>query len=165
MRPVERVSIPPPEELLRAGFPMRKTSEKKKTPAASPGGRSNIIIPVCALIALILSVATFSRNILWHEETRLWEDIVTKNPGNAKARNNLAFAYSAAGAIDKAIDQYRTALLLEPDNEATHFNLGVIYLGRGLTGEAAAEFKATLRIHPCFLRARQFLDFISRERK
>lgn len=116
-----------------------------------------------AILVASLCLMTLSRNALWNDSIALWTDIVVKSPRKAKAYNNLAFAYSAAGEIDKAIDHYRIALRLEPDNAATHFNLGVIYIGRGMTGEARKAFEACLRIDPAFIPARRFLDYLSAE--
>lgn len=135
---------------------------KHRTPAADPL-RHRKAFTVAAILLASLCILTFSRNASWHDSIALWKDVAAKSPRRAKAHNNLAFAYGAAGEIDKAIDHYRIALLLEPDNAATHLNLGVIYIGRGYVNEAAGEFEEALRIDPALVQARWFLEFISQE--
>lgn len=144
----------------RQASPLKKSKNTTPTPAAL---RHKTAFPAAAALLASLCILTFSRNMIWHDSIVLWEDVVAKSPRKAKARNNLAFAYSAEGEIDRAIDHYRSALLLEPDNASAHFNLGVIYIGRGYTNEAAREFETALRLDPYLARARWFLEFIYKE--
>ena len=44
-------------------------------------------------------------------------------PWNARAHNNLGYAYQLAGRTDDARREYHSALLFDPHHQKTRFNL------------------------------------------
>jgi len=106
------------------------------------------IIPLVVIIVLILSAATFARNRVWQDKTRLWEDVVRKSPGNARAHNNLCFVYLGNGKTDQAIQQCTAALGLLPDYLDARINLGVAYNARGMYDKAIEHFLIALSMDP-----------------
>ncbi|MCB1049974.1 MAG: tetratricopeptide repeat protein [Acidobacteria bacterium] len=53
---------------------------------------------------------------LWNEAIFRWEKVVSQDPDNSKAINNLAVAYESVGNYDKAHELYRKALELNEDS-------------------------------------------------
>ena len=53
----------------------------------------------------------------WREAAFRFEQAIAKEPGNARAHNNLAVAMEANGDFARALAEYKKALELAPDNE------------------------------------------------
>jgi tetratricopeptide (TPR) repeat protein len=58
-----------------------------------------------------------------------------------------------AGALDAAIPLYEKVIQRQPTNLPAHYNLGLIYSGRGEWAKAQAEFEAALRTDPKYIDA------------
>jgi Tfp pilus assembly protein PilF len=58
--------------------------------------------------------ANVARQGLWREAAFRFEQAILKEPGNARAHNNLAVAYEATGEYAKALAEYKKALELDP---------------------------------------------------
>lgn len=72
---------------------------------------------------LILGLFTVMRNQVYRSEEALWQKTLETAPDNARAHNNLGFAYFHEGKRKEAIAEYRQALLLRPDYERARMNL------------------------------------------
>jgi tetratricopeptide (TPR) repeat protein len=79
-----------------------------------------------AAILLMLGCFTVMRNQVYRTEVSLWEDTVRTSPDNARAHNNLGFAYFHAGRNAEAMAEYREALRLQPDYERAEENLAAL---------------------------------------
>ena len=66
----------------------------------------------------------------------------------------------ASNEIERTIGLYREGLVLCPDDEVAHYELGRVLAGRGRTGDAEKEFEAALRINPNFSDARRQLELL-----
>jgi tetratricopeptide (TPR) repeat protein len=55
----------------------------------------------------------------------------------AKIHNNLGIFYRKLGRLDEAISQYKKALSINPDYPGAHYNLGLMYGGKGFFSLAA----------------------------
>ena len=53
---------------------------------------------------------------LWREAAFRFEQVVAKEPNNARAHNNLAVALEATGDFARALVEYKRALELDPNN-------------------------------------------------
>jgi tetratricopeptide (TPR) repeat protein len=58
----------------------------------------------------------------------LWSDAVLKSPNKARPHNNLGHAYALHGDWDRAIEEFRTAVRLNPDYMLAQQNLRNAYL-------------------------------------
>jgi tetratricopeptide (TPR) repeat protein len=121
--------------------------------AARRYSRARAISPVVARILLavcvvVLSAATFQRNLVWASETSLWEDAASKSPARVRPHQNLALYYSMQGRFDDAQRELQTALLLEPGNFELHNNLGIVYKKLGAHDRAVQEYQTVLRLSP-----------------
>ena len=79
---------------------------------------------------IVLCSLTFQRNILYHDPVLLWSDAVTKSPLKARPHNNLGHALAVNGEWDQAIEEFRTAVTLDPNYALAHDNLRQAYLHR-----------------------------------
>ncbi len=59
---------------------------------------------------------------LWNEAVFRWKQVISIDPEDAKAHNNLGVAYEALGNMDEAIDAYQRAAELEPNNKYYRLN-------------------------------------------
>ena len=66
----------------------------------------------------------------------------------AEAYRQHAIELSRNKSWDQAIDSYRKALALEPNDPVTHYNLALALKNKGDAALAAEEFEATLRLKP-----------------
>jgi Tfp pilus assembly protein PilF len=125
---------------------MAKISEKSKTTGKALG----IVI---AVIVIILTGVTFKRNMAWKDEITLWQDVLRKNPSNARAYNNIGIAYESRENLEKAIQNYQSAVKIDPDYEKAHNNLGVVYQSKGLFQKAIPHYKTAIKINPSYAKA------------
>lgn len=102
-----------------------------------------------ALLIAGYSIAAYARNSLWKSRISLWEDTVKKSPLKARTHINLgSFAYDPEGLFDKAIEQYRIAIGLSPNEPEAHSNLGIRYSKKGWMDKAIEEYRIVLQLKP-----------------
>jgi len=112
-----------------------------------------IKVGLFGLIAAVLSLWTFERNLVWQDEAALWQDCVDKSPRNARAHNNLGLALAKRGAAARAIEHYRKALDLKPDHPEAHNNLGLALAGLGRYDQALRHYQEALKYDPLYVPA------------
>jgi tetratricopeptide (TPR) repeat protein len=111
-----------------------------------------LLIAMTILVAL--SVATIKQIGVWRNSIVFWNYIIEKEPERVPvAHNNLGVAYAAKGELDLAIDQYQTALRLNPGDALAYFNLGNAYLMKGLADMAIEQYHTALSLKPDYARA------------
>jgi hypothetical protein len=66
------------------------------------------------LLTLVFLSYTVTRNGIYANQVTFWLDAVRKAPRKARPHNNLGYAYSLAGDVDHAIEQFRIASQLDP---------------------------------------------------
>ncbi len=59
---------------------------------------------------LLLSIATITRNKIWHTQISLWTDTISKSPNKSRPYNNLGVALLAKKQYIDAADAYQKAL-------------------------------------------------------
>jgi len=78
---------------------------------------------------LAFAAASMLRQLDYRSEIALWEAEVHTVPWNARAHNNLGYAYQQAGRLDAARRAYHAALAVDPSYSKARFNL--LLLGAG----------------------------------
>jgi Tfp pilus assembly protein PilF len=63
-----------------------------------------------------------ARKGLWREALFRFEQAIAKEPANARAHNNLAVALEATGEFARALEEYKKALQLDPNDSYIHRN-------------------------------------------
>lgn len=76
-----------------------------------------------AVLALAGIAFTHLRNLDYRDEISLWRQTTALAPGNARAWNNLGWAYLLADRKGEARQAFQRALQLEPDDELVRNNL------------------------------------------
>ena len=110
-------------------------------------------IAVLTSLLVLLSIGTLKQNQLWGSPALLLENTVKKYPKNARAYNNLANFYFHEEAYEKALENARKALALNPELTATRVNTGAILARMGKLEEAVSHYQAALNREPDFMGA------------
>lgn len=79
-------------------------------------------------VMLGLCFMTFQRNAIYRDPVLLWSDTVKKSPQKARPRNNLGHAYALHDDWERAIEEFRIAVQLDPDYGFAKKNLRDAYL-------------------------------------
>lgn len=110
----------------------------------------------CSAIAIIGLVAvTARRNEDYRTELSIWEDNVSKCPGNPRGQSNLGLYLEAAGRPEEAAEHYRLALEYEPDSPIPLMNLAGIRSRSGDTKAACELYGRVVELLPDHARARR----------
>jgi hypothetical protein len=84
----------------------------------------------------------------WKDSEILFQyaSVVIKNNWEAHAR--LGLVLSKEGRLDEAINQYREALRLKPDDADAHYDLANALYRKGLWDEAISQYREDLKLSP-----------------
>lgn len=127
-----------------------------------PRGTDDRLVPTwLALLVLLLLVAivavggfilrgVFSDAGLTQSqrEVKRWESEATARPNDPRVRLSLGYAYQVDKQYDKALDQYRQVLTVDPSSTGALYNMGVIYVTLGLGKQAETRFWDVLEVDP-----------------
>jgi protein O-mannosyl-transferase len=81
------------------------------------------IYVVAALLLVGSLVATWLRNWDYETEITLWRASIDQAPQNARAWNNLGYAYMLDKQNEKAMNAFENALKLDDTNDKAYYNL------------------------------------------
>lgn len=112
-----------------------------------PSVSMKICVAAACLLIPVLVFATYQRNHVWGDNIRLWQDVVSKAPTNARAYNDLGAALNSRGRYSEAIEMYRRAIELAPDHPYAYNNLGLTLLLSNRSNEAIPLFKKAIGLH------------------
>ncbi|MEW6712253.1 MAG: tetratricopeptide repeat protein [Candidatus Riflebacteria bacterium] len=76
------------------------------------------------------------------------EKLLEGDPNNVDLLDWLAFMYYSNNNIDKAVETYKRALAIKPDNENQHYYLANSYFKKGMMAEAKKEWSEVIRLKP-----------------
>jgi len=103
-------------------------------------------VAVIALFRLSLAQAA-----TWVDTQTLWEHAIAAGEPSSVAYVNLGSLHAEAGDSDAAIESYRAALRLRPDQGLAWFDLGIQYAARGRLEEAVqADREACRTLKPAY---------------
>lgn len=95
------------------------------------------------IAAIILSFASYKRNLLWQNELSLCQDAAAKSH-KWRTYCNLGDAYKKSGFTDDAIIAYKKALERGPECAPVHYSLGLIYHKIGSKDLVLQELKVSM---------------------
>lgn len=107
------------------------------------------LISVVSLFAL----SAYTRNILWNDNSRFWEDVVKKSPGKDRPHYILGNIYRDSGQFDKAQREYLKAVKLNFYSAEAHNEFGTFYGRLGQFDKADKEYYKAVMIKPNFVEA------------
>jgi len=114
-------------------------------------------VVISCIIVIPLAAATYARNMVWRDIIVLYEDVLQKSPGKARAHNNLGVEYAKRKFFEKAIKEFRATLKLDPSLYPTIKNIANALAEKGLVDEAVAEYQRFLETSPDDIDARERL--------
>lgn len=117
----------------------------RRQPAAWPFAMAGVVLSV-AVVAF--SLRTYVRNRDYVEPTRLWSQPLARNPGNLRARTNLAVHMMKAGRLDESLAQLAILEPSMPNSAQLQVHFGIIELKRGNRAEAARRFQKAVTANP-----------------
>ncbi len=100
-----------------------------------------------AMLAVLMGCA-WRQTSYWHDSETLWTHTLKCTSRNCVAHYNLGNTLAHHGRFDEAIDQYRQALKINPDDVQVHINLGAALQLRRKLDEAIAQYQRALEIEP-----------------
>ena len=108
---------------------------------------------VAALAIVFLSSATVKQIGIWKNGLVLWNYEIEKTPGVPRAYNNRGLVYDKKGRLDEAIDDFGTAIALDPSYAAAYNNRGMVFGKTGRFDEAIGDFETAIALDPSYSRA------------
>lgn len=118
--------------------------------------RPKLSYPILALLAATFFYVTFERNMVWANNISLWRDAAIKSSQLARPHLNLGVAYHSLGQYEKALEEYKNAIELNPNLSVAYSNLGIIYLMEGDLSSAELSFRRAIEVSPD--RIKPYLD-------
>ncbi len=109
-----------------------------------------------ALILVVLMGCAWRQTSFWRDSETLWSRTLACTPPSRLTYHALGDAFLGLGQIDKAIEQYQTAIATEPDygtdyatsHSQLHYNFGVALASAGRSDEALEQYKRAVQLQP-----------------
>lgn len=87
---------------------------------------------MAAFAFAFLIYSTLEQIGIWKNGFVLWNDVIEKHPDRVPvAYNNRGIAFTKMGRLDKAVEDFNTAIALDPSDYLAYVNLGKLYLNIG----------------------------------
>lgn len=103
-----------------------------------------------ALVLIVgsLSVRTIIRNRDWRNEDTLWFATAQVAPSGQTIHNNLGDVYARQGNIEKAVEEFKKAIQINPNYADAYHNLANTYQQMGQTDLALENYQKAASINP-----------------
>ncbi len=99
-----------------------------------------------AILIILFSVKTFSRNIIWKDQCTLWQTTVEVSPDSFRAHNNLGRCYSNRMSMDSSIIEFKKAIELNPSDGDLYKNVGSAYYDSKNFADALVYYFKALKL-------------------
>ncbi|MEW6386807.1 MAG: tetratricopeptide repeat protein [Thermodesulfobacteriota bacterium] len=83
---------------------------------------------------------------------------IVEQPANVNLYNRLGIALRRQKKYDEALECYRKALDLAPQNEKVFYNLGILYFDMDDKEKSLQAFQTALKLKPDFPEAQEFME-------
>ncbi len=124
-----------------------------KTPSLSLKLSQKLTRDTVIILLVFYSIFTFIRNIAWKNNTVFLLEMVERYPNNALVHFDLGTCFKNSGLLDKAINEYKMATILNPELVEAYNNLAIIFGDREQYKEAIDCFRQVIKIDPKNLQA------------
>jgi tetratricopeptide (TPR) repeat protein len=115
---------------------------------------------ILALILAALVTRTIIRNKDWKNQDTLWLAAAKTSPSSPQNHNNLGDLYGRHGNLDKAIEEFKKAIALNPRYADAYHNLANIYVGKKQIDEAIKNYQLAIKFNPQLWQSYQSLAII-----
>lgn len=105
---------------------------------------------VFIILSILLILRSYLRQFEWIDPIIFYEQTAVRAPKSIRINNNLGIAYAETGQIDKAIEQYKKTIPLDPSIPNTYHNLANAYATKGDIKNAEIYFLKAIEISPQF---------------
>ena len=112
-----------------------------------------LLAPAAILILAGCVLATEIQLQCWRTDETLFSHAVAVTQNNEIAHLNLGVVYEKQGRTTEAMQEYRTALKINPRRAHTHNNIADLLDAAGLPDAALAEYEAAIALDPNALEA------------
>jgi tetratricopeptide (TPR) repeat protein len=113
----------------------------------SPRIRAALATGAAALLA-VYAYGTRVRNVVWHSDESLWQDVVAKSPRNGRGLMNYGLTQLSKGNIPVAYDYFQRASVFTPNYSVLEINLGVASGALHRDPEAETHFRRAIMLSP-----------------
>ena len=110
--------------------------------------RKKIFHVALAALLLLLAARTIERNDDWRDEFSLYLHDVRISPRSTRVQTYLGGEYLARNQLGEALEHFRTAESIYPDNFELVSNMGALFLREGKLDEAISYFRRALMLKP-----------------
>lgn len=113
---------------------------------------------IMAVLALALVVLTIRQEAIWKDTLTLWNHEIRLFPGRVKiAYNSRGGAYRELHDYRRALEDFNTAISLDPGYAMPYNNRGLVYRDAGDYARALSDFSTSISLDP-----RNAVAFINR---
>lgn len=99
----------------------------------------------------------YAENEFYDEAIKEFNNIIVKKE-DSDALTNLGNIYLLTGNIDKAMEEYKKAETVAPEDAEIKINLAITYYKKGALKEAQTKFREAVNINPTLKYEKGFLD-------
>ena len=119
------------------------------------------VVPLLVtIVALSFGFETVARNAVWSSPASIWRESVTLAPTHYRPHLLLGEALQDEGRRDAAIQEYKTAIRLRPEDPTGYIKLGALLLVMGHVDEARQNYVKAVEVDPHNDTARRGLEFL-----
>lgn len=111
-------------------------------------------------VVILLSMRTITRNTDWKRLDTLWLSTAKTSPSSPQNHNNLGDYYSRQGNLEKASEEFKLAIKLQPNYGDAYHNLANAYQQMGKTDLAIENYQKALSFNPSLWQSHQNLAAI-----
>jgi tetratricopeptide (TPR) repeat protein len=104
-------------------------------------------------VTVLMVWGSYERNKVWRDPITLWQDCLKKSPKKERPYYNLGFNYYLLGRHQDALEAFKKAILLKPNDPDSYNSLGMAYKAAGFYPEAIEAYRKAVQIRPDFPRA------------
>ncbi len=101
-----------------------------------------------AIVFTALGICTYKQVGYWKNSSTLFTHALEATQNNYIAHCNLGLAYSKLGRHQDAIEAFKQAIIIKPDDSDVQYTLGNAYGKLGRYQDAIEAFKQAIRIKP-----------------
>ncbi|MBV9272976.1 MAG: tetratricopeptide repeat protein [Verrucomicrobia bacterium] len=102
----------------------------------------------CAVLIFSFSVLSAAQSRMYTDAETVWNTTISRNPTAWMAHNNLGALLLQQGQLDQAINHFRSAIDIKPDEASAYMNLGDALLLKREWNEAIEEYQKALELKP-----------------